>query len=56
MTLNITVPRYVAEWLKATGNASACVRALVDGEISEREGRGESKSEVWNGIKPVKRT
>jgi len=56
VTLNITVPLYVAQWLKATGNASACVRALVDGEISEREGRGHSKSEVWNGIKPVKRT
>lgn len=55
MTLNITLAPWVAEWLKATGNASAAVTALVKGEIVHREADGAmSKREVWNGIKPVK--
>jgi len=52
VTLNITLPPYVAEWLKATGNASEAVAALVRSEISYREGQQMSKREIWNGIKP----
>lgn len=32
--LNLTVPPYVAKRLKASGNASAAVKALVDAEIA----------------------
>lgn len=34
VTLNLTVPPYVAKRLKASGNASAAVKALVDAEIA----------------------
>jgi hypothetical protein len=37
--LNLTVPPYVAEWLKTSGNASAAVKALVDMTIE----RGKAK-------------
>jgi len=36
VSLNLSVPPYVAEHLKADGNASAAVKALVDNEIEKR--------------------
>ena len=54
VTLNLTVPPFVAEWLKATGNASAAVRSLVESEISTREGAGWKTRDVWNDTKPVR--
>lgn len=35
MPLNLTVPPYVAKRLKASGNASAAVKALVDSQIEQ---------------------
>lgn len=32
--LNLTVPAYVRDKLKASGNASAAVKALVDAQIA----------------------
>lgn len=36
VTLNLTVPPYVAQRLKASGNASAAVKALVDADAKIR--------------------
>ena len=55
IALNLTLPPYTVAWLKATGNASEAVRALVDAEISQRQDDGKSMDEAWNGTKPVKR-
>ena len=38
MALKLTVPPYVATRLKASGNASAAVKALVDAELARESG------------------
>ncbi len=50
VTLNLTLPPWTVAWLKATGNASECVRAFVDSEISQRRGKGQSERDVWNDV------
>jgi post-segregation antitoxin (ccd killing protein) len=35
MAIKLTVPPYVAKRLKASGNASAAVKALMDAEIAK---------------------
>jgi post-segregation antitoxin (ccd killing protein) len=37
VALKLTVPPYVAKRLKASGNASAAVKALVDAELARAQ-------------------